>query len=81
MEQSTIAIIIIVIAIISFILEKIPMAMTATLAALAMGVFGIIDITSVYKNFGSTSVVMIASMMIVGDSVFECGLANVMGKN
>jgi len=80
MEQSTIAIIIIVIAIISFILEKIPMAMTATLAALAMGVFGIIDITSVYKNFGSTSVVMIASMMIVGDSVFECGLANVMGK-
>lgn len=80
MEQSTLAIIIIVITIISFILEKIPMAVTATLSALAMGVFGIIDLTDVYKNFGSTSVIMIASMMIVGDSVFECGLAERIGN-
>lgn len=80
MEQSTLAIIIIVITIISFVLEKIPMAMTATLSALAMGIFGIIDLTDVYKNFGSTSVIMIASMMIVGDSVFECGLAERIGN-
>ena len=80
MEQSTIAIIIILITIVSFILEKIPMAVTATLSALAMGIFGIISLSDVYKNFGSTSVVMIAAMMIVGDSVFECGLAEKIGK-
>lgn len=80
MAQSTIAIIIIVITVISFILEKIPMAVTATLSALAMGIFGIIDLADVYKNFGSTSVIMIAAMMIVGDSVFECGLAEKIGN-
>lgn len=80
MSQSTIAIIIVVIAIISFVLEKIPMALTASLAAIAMGMFGIIEIKDVYSNFGSLSVIMVGAMMIVGDSVFESGLANVIGK-
>lgn len=80
MEKSTIAIIIIMIAVISFILEKIPLAMTAALAALAMGIFGIISPADVYKSFGSTATIMVASMMIIGNAVFENGLAQAMGK-
>ncbi len=38
MTSSTIAIIITVLTIISFILEKIPLAMTAMIASLAMGI-------------------------------------------
>ena len=38
MESSTIAIIITIITIISFVLEKIPLAMTAMIASLAMGI-------------------------------------------
>lgn len=37
MQSSTLAIIIIVLTIISFVLEKIPLAMTAMLSALVMG--------------------------------------------
>ncbi len=80
MEQSTIAIIIIVIAIISFILERIPLSVTAMMAALAMGLFGIIEIKAVYADFGSLACIMVASMMIVGNSAFENGLAQAMGR-
>lgn len=80
MEQSTLAIIIIIIAVVSFILEKIPLVMTASLAALAMGVFGIIDTADVYSSFGSTATIMVAAMMIVGNAAFENGLAQAMGK-
>ena len=38
MDSSTIAIVITVITIVSFILEKIPLAMTAMIASLAMGI-------------------------------------------
>ncbi len=41
MEQSTLAIIIIGLAIVSFAWEKIPLAVTAMIAALAMGISGI----------------------------------------
>ena len=71
MEQSTIAILIITAAVISFALEKIPLAMTAILAALAMGIFGIIKPGDVYANFGSLAAVMVASMMVVGNAAFE----------
>lgn len=80
MEQSTIAILIITAAVISFALEKIPLAMTAILAALAMGIFGIIKPGDVYANFGSLAAVMVASMMVVGNAAFENGLAQAMGK-
>lgn len=43
MEQSTLAIIIVLLAIVSFALEKIPVALTAILASLAMAIFGITD--------------------------------------
>ena len=81
MEQSTIAILIITAAVISFALEKIPLAMTAILAALAMGIFGIIKPGDVYANFGSLAAVMVASMMVVGNAAFENGLAQAVGKS
>lgn len=80
MDQSTLAILIIVIAVISFMLEKIPLAMTAIFASLAMAIFGIIDLSKAYSDFGTTSSVMCASMMIVGNTLFETGAAELMGK-
>lgn len=80
MSSSILVIIIAVIMIVLFIIEKIPMAITATMAAIAMGITGIIDISDIYKNFGSMPVIMVSSMMIIGDSVFQCGLARVVGS-
>lgn len=81
MEQSTLAIIIIILAVISFALEKIPLAMTAMIAALAMGLTGILPIKEVYSSFGASATVFVAAMMIVGNALFENGIADALGKS
>ena len=81
MESSTIAIIITIITIISFVLEKIPLAMTAMIASLAMGIIlPEMSLSAVYSGFASTTVMMVAGMSIVGDALFKTGMANKIGK-
>ncbi len=80
MDQSTIAIIIVALAVISFALEKIPVALTAIIAALAMAMFGIIDLSKAYSDFGATATVMCAAMMIVGNACFDNGVAQMVGN-
>ena len=54
MTSSTIAIIITVLTIISFILEKIPLAMTAMIASLAMGIIlPEMKLSDIYAGFSS----------------------------
>lgn len=79
MEQSTIAIIIISLAMISFALERIPLVATAMLASLAMTIFGIIPAKEAYAGFGSNVVMMVVGMMIVGYALFETGVASKFG--
>lgn len=80
MEQSTLAIIIVLLAIVSFALEKIPVALTAILASLAMAIFGITDYSKAYSDFGSQAAVMVAAMMICGNACFDNGVAQAMGN-
>lgn len=80
MEKSTIAIIIIIITVISFALEKLPLAVTALASSLAMGITGAMDLTDIYAGFGSTTVMMVVGMMIIGDALFKTGIAEKMGK-
>lgn len=81
MSSSTIAIIITVLAIISFVWERIPLAMTAMIASLAMGILlPEMSLGAVYSGFASTTVMMVAGMSIVGDALFKTGMANKIGK-
>lgn len=80
MERSTLAIIIVLLAIVSFALEKIPVALTAILASLAMAIFGITDYSKAYSDFGSQAAVMVAAMMICGNACFDNGVAQAMGN-
>ena len=81
MDSSTIAIVITVITIVSFILEKIPLAMTAMIASLAMGILvPEMKLSDIYSGFSSNNVIMVAVMCIVGDALFKTGMANKIGK-
>ena len=81
MPSSTIAIIITIITIISFVLEKIPLAMTAMIASLAMGIIlPEMKLSDVYSGFSSSTVMMVAGMCIVGDALFKTGMANKIGR-
>lgn len=79
MENSTIAIIIIGLTIISFAVEKIPLAVTAMISSLAMALFGIIKYSDVSAGFASTVTMMVAGMLIIGDALFTTGVAKVLG--
>ncbi|MDR1702834.1 MAG: hypothetical protein LBR56_08655, partial [Sporomusaceae bacterium] len=79
MENSTIAIIIIGITIVSFMVEKIPLAVTAMAASVAMGITGVMPFSAVSSGFAATVTMMVAGMMIVGDALFETGVARVIG--
>lgn len=81
MDSSIIAIIITLITIVSFILEKIPLAMTAMIASLAMGIIlPEMKLSDVYAGFASNNVIMVAGMCIVGDALFKTGMANKIGN-
>ncbi len=79
MDKSTIAIIIIAVAIVSFVLEKIPLAVTAMAASVLMGVTKVMPFANVSNGFGATVTMMVAGMMIVGNALFETGVARIIG--
>ena len=81
MESSTIAIIILILAVISFVSEIIPLAMTAMCASLAMGLLiPEMKISDIYSGFGSSTVMLAIGMGIVGEALFRTGMAHKLGK-
>lgn len=79
MEKSTIAIIIMAITILLFMTEMIPLAVTAMGASLAMAITGCIKYGDAVSGFSAPVTHMIAGMLVVGDAVFETGLAKRVG--
>lgn len=72
--QAILGLLIIVVAMISFILEKIPIAITAVSASLLMVAIGALSFEDSYTKFGSTATVFTACMMIVGSALFNTGV-------
>lgn len=79
MEQSTIAIIIILLTIILFITEKLPLAVTSLLSAFAMAVTGCIDFEDAFAGFANTATLSVIGLCIIGESFFTTGLADKVG--
>ena len=80
MPSSTIAIIITVITMILFFTNKFPLSIVSCMAALAMGILiPEMKITRSYSDLGGNVVMMVAGMTIVGDSLFQTGVAQKLG--
>lgn len=80
LSHSTIALIILVLIIISFAAQVIPLPVTALLGGLTMMMAGIIEPSDVVSGFGSDTVMMVAGVIIIGNAVFETGLAQKIGN-
>ena len=79
MAQSTIAIIILVSALVFYSIPKIPLSVTTIFAILTMAFTGIISFSDAFSGFSSTAVMLVAGMMIIGHACFTCGLAQKAG--
>lgn len=79
MPHSVLAILILLIVVCAFVLQKFPVSVAALLGALAMMAFGILTPSEAISSFGSDAVIMVAGVMVIGNAVFESGLAERLG--
>ncbi len=63
-----------------FVTELIPLAVTATSAAIACGLLGLIPAKQVFSGLSNSTVVLFAGMFVVGASMFYTGLAQAIGN-
>ena len=65
--------------IISFILEKIPLGLTATICALGLTLTGVLDASTTFAQYVNSNVILCVGMFVVGQALFETGMANKIG--
>ena len=63
-----------------YVTELLPIATTSILACLALSVFGVLDVGDAFAGFGNHLVYLIVGMVVVGNSLFETGVAQLLGK-
>lgn len=80
MSASTIALIILLVTIVLFVTGKVPLAITAVGAALAMGIFGVIPFPTVFAGFSNDVTMMVIGSMVIGEALFETGVARKIGE-
>lgn len=79
MEQSTIAIIVLIATLVLYSIPKMPLSVTTILAMLSLAVFGIIDYSTAYSGFAHQVIFLIAGLMIIGQATVTTGLAQSFG--
>ena len=79
MSPSTITLLFLAFAIISFVLEKIPLGLTATIVALGLNLTGVLDTSQTFAGYINSNVILCVGMFVVGQALFETGMANKIG--
>ena len=80
MPVDIISLLIFIVCIVLFIWDKLPMATSAILGCVLMVVFGVADFKTVFGQFSSNTVVLTIGVMIIGATISEVGLAEVIGQ-
>lgn len=80
MNSMAIALLILAATIVLFIWEPIPIVVTAIGASILYAYTGIIEVGSVFSGYNSTTIVLLAGMMVVGSSLFHSGVTDVIGE-
>ena len=80
MTPMALALGILAITIICFIWEPFPIAVTAILASLSYGFFGIVKMNTVFAAYDNNTNILLAGMMVVGASLFHTGITDAIGK-
>lgn len=79
MNPMIITLILLAFAIVMFVLEKIPLALTSMIVCIALVVTGVLSIEEAFEGFIDTNVILFVAMFIVGGALFETGMANKLG--
>ncbi len=73
MSQTTITLLFLLFAVVSFILEKIPLGLTATIVALGLNLTNVLTVKETFAGYVNSNVILCVGMFVVGQALFETG--------
>lgn len=81
MQEVVIALVIIACMCALFVSQLLPISLVALLAAMAMAFSGILPFETLMAQFGKDTLFSVAGMMIIGRTIYETGIAEVIGDD
>lgn len=79
MSSSTITLLFLLFAVVMFIWEKIPLGVTAMICAVGLTLTGVLTPSEAFAGFVNSNVILCVAMFVVGQALFETGMANKIG--
>lgn len=79
MTPAVITLLFLVFAIVMFVWEKIPLALTSMIVCVGLIVTGVLEPKAAFNGFVNTNVILFVGMFVVGGALFETGMANKIG--
>lgn len=79
MDPMVITLVLLAFAIVMFVWEKIPLAVTSMIVCIALVLTGVLEVKDAFAGFINTNVILFVAMFIVGGALFETGMANKIG--
>lgn len=79
MSPITITLLLLLFAIIMFVFEKLPLAVTSMIVCIALVLTGVLGVSEAFAGFTNSNVILFVAMFIVGGALFETGMANKVG--
>lgn len=79
MSPVAITLIFLAFAIVMFVWEKIPLALTSMIVCVGLIITGVLDPKTGFAGFVDTNIILFVGMFVVGGALFETGMANKIG--
>lgn len=80
MSPTTITLIFLAFAVVMFVTEKIPLAVTLMIVCIGLVITGVLNVNDAFSGFINSNVILFVAMFIVGGALFETGMANEIGS-
>ncbi len=79
MDPIAVTLVLLAFAMIMFVTEKIPLALTSMIVCIALVVTNVLTMDEAFAGFINSNVILFVAMFIVGGALFETGMANKVG--
>lgn len=80
MSPTTITLIFLAFAVVMFVTEQIPLAVTSMIVCIGLVITGVLNVNDAFSGFINSNVILFVAMFIVGGALFETGMANEIGS-
>ena len=79
MDPVVVTLLFLLFAIVMFVRERIPLAVTSMIVCIGLVLTGVLSTKDAFAGFTNSNVILFVAMFIVGGALFETGMANKIG--